>query len=148
MKNPKQIRPTHYNQKSPYEAVKIITAWGLDFNTGNTLKYLSRMGKKDGESRSKDFAKAETYVHLQIETPVELRLFHGVSFYQTERWQSDYSPRTVALEFLKDDQTGISLADMTQLLELLYHNKLNELAEKMCNMMYGYFPPSEETGDW
>lgn len=39
--------PSHYGGKdSIYETIKVIEAWDLGFNLGNTLKYLSRAGKK------------------------------------------------------------------------------------------------------
>ena len=40
--------PSHYGGKNnPYEARKVIKAWGLNFNLGNVAKYISRAGKKD-----------------------------------------------------------------------------------------------------
>ena len=29
-----------------YESIKVIEAWDLGFNLGNTIKYISRAGKK------------------------------------------------------------------------------------------------------
>lgn len=35
--------PPHYGGKdNPYEAIKVIEAWGLGFCLGNTLKYIAR----------------------------------------------------------------------------------------------------------
>jgi hypothetical protein len=40
--------PQHYGGKdNPYEAIKVIEAWNLGFCLGNTIKYISRAGKKD-----------------------------------------------------------------------------------------------------
>ena len=40
--------PNHYGGKdNPYEAIKVIEAWELGFCLGNTVKYISRAGKKD-----------------------------------------------------------------------------------------------------
>lgn len=40
--------PAHYGgADNPYEAIKVIEAWGLDFSLGNAVKYISRAGKKD-----------------------------------------------------------------------------------------------------
>jgi hypothetical protein len=40
--------PAHYGgADNPYEAIKVIEAWGLGFCLGNTVKYISRAGKKD-----------------------------------------------------------------------------------------------------
>ena len=39
--------PPHYGgAESPYEAIKVIEAWGLGFCLGNAVKYISRAGKK------------------------------------------------------------------------------------------------------
>jgi hypothetical protein len=42
--------PAHYGgADNPYEAIKVIDAWDLNFNLGNTVKYIARCGKKDDE---------------------------------------------------------------------------------------------------
>lgn len=39
--------PAHYGGAgNPYEAIKVIEAWELGFCLGNTVKYISRAGKK------------------------------------------------------------------------------------------------------
>ena len=39
--------PAHYGgADNPYEAIKVIDAWDLNFNLGNTVKYIARCGKK------------------------------------------------------------------------------------------------------
>ena len=39
--------PAHYGgENNPYEAIKVIEAWSLNFNLGNAVKYISRAGKK------------------------------------------------------------------------------------------------------
>lgn len=39
--------PEHYGgADNPYEAIKVIEAWKLGFCLGNTVKYISRAGKK------------------------------------------------------------------------------------------------------
>lgn len=39
--------PPHYGgADNPYEAIKVIEAWKLDFCLGNTVKYISRAGQK------------------------------------------------------------------------------------------------------
>jgi hypothetical protein len=58
--------PVHYGGKdNPYEAIKVIEAWGLDFHLGNTLKYISRAGKK-GDPKQ-DLDKALWYLKRAIE---------------------------------------------------------------------------------
>ena len=36
--------PQHYGgENNPYEAIKVIEAWDLDFHLGNTVKYIPRL---------------------------------------------------------------------------------------------------------
>ena len=59
--------PDHYGGKdNPYEAIKVIEAWGLDFCLGNTLKYISRAGKKDPTKLVEDLKKARWYLTRRI----------------------------------------------------------------------------------
>ena len=58
--------PQHYGgQGNPYEAIKVIEAWGVGFHIGNVLKYLSRAGKK--ECKLEDLKKAQWYLARYIE---------------------------------------------------------------------------------
>ena len=50
-----------------YEAIKVIEAWNLGFHLGNTVKYISRAGKKDGNSATQDLKKALFYLNRKIE---------------------------------------------------------------------------------
>ena len=59
--------PNHYGgEDNPYEAIKVIDAWDLGFSLGNTVKYISRAGKKDKELQ--DLKKALWYLRHHIET--------------------------------------------------------------------------------
>lgn len=62
--------PSHYGGKDdPYETIKVIDAWGLDksFCLGNVIKYISRAGKKDGNSLLQDLMKAQFYLNYEVE---------------------------------------------------------------------------------
>lgn len=59
--------PRHYGgEDNPYEAIKVIEAWGLGFNLGNTVKYISRAGKKDPLALAEDLKKARWYLDREI----------------------------------------------------------------------------------
>lgn len=59
--------PAHYGgADNPYEAIKVIMAWGLGFNLGNTVKYISRAGKKDPAKTIEDLKKARWYLDYEI----------------------------------------------------------------------------------
>lgn len=62
--------PQHYGGDTTYETIKVLRAWltpeqFVGFCLGNTLKYLSRAGKK-GEA-TEDWKKARFYLNYLIE---------------------------------------------------------------------------------
>jgi len=61
--------PNHYGGESnPYEVIKVIDAWDLDFCLGNTVKYISRAGKKNTDKELEDLKKALWYLQHKINT--------------------------------------------------------------------------------
>lgn len=57
--------PEHYGGgDNPYEAIKVIEAWGLGFCLGNAIKYIARAGKKG--SKCEDLKKARWYLDREI----------------------------------------------------------------------------------
>lgn len=67
--------PTHYGGDTVYEAIKVIEAWQLGFNLGNTVKYIARAGKKPDPNLTLagrhpalgDLRKAAWYLSREIE---------------------------------------------------------------------------------
>ncbi len=59
--------PQHYGGDTPYEAIKVIEAWNLGFCLGNTVKYISRAGKKDKAKIIEDLEKARWYLDREIQ---------------------------------------------------------------------------------
>ena len=60
--------PDYYGgEKNPYEALKVIIAWNLNFCLGNVLKYISRAEKKSNNS-IEDLEKARFYLDYHITT--------------------------------------------------------------------------------
>ena len=58
--------PAHYGgANNPYEAIKVIEAWKLNFNLGNTIKYIARAGKKDATIQ--ELEKARWYLDREIQ---------------------------------------------------------------------------------
>ena len=59
--------PSHYGgAENTYEAIKVIDAWELGFALGNTVKYISRAGKKDPSKELEDMKKALWYLQHYI----------------------------------------------------------------------------------
>jgi hypothetical protein len=66
--------PIHYGGKNNiYEAIKVIDAWGLGFSLGNTIKYISRAGKKNVDAELEDLKKAQWYLQHHIENLEKLK---------------------------------------------------------------------------
>lgn len=60
--------PAHYGgADNPYEAIKVIEAWGLGFCLGNAVKYISRAGKKNPAELVQDLEKARWYLDREIQ---------------------------------------------------------------------------------
>lgn len=58
--------PSHYGGgANPYEAIKVIQAWNLDFELGNVLKYIYRAPHKG--TLLTDLYKAKQYLQFEIE---------------------------------------------------------------------------------
>lgn len=66
MENKNVHNPEYYTKgRSPeYEPIKVIEAWELDFCLGNTVKYISRAGRKDDIIQ--DLEKAKWYLERKI----------------------------------------------------------------------------------
>ena len=56
--------PKHYNM-GKYEAIDVIEDWGLGFNLGNVIKYISRAGHKDDIVQ--DLKKSLWYLEREIQ---------------------------------------------------------------------------------
>lgn len=64
--DPDKTNPAHYQTDSGLEAIEVIEAFSLDYCKGNSVKYLLRAGKKDGEDELDDLRKAEWYIQRRI----------------------------------------------------------------------------------
>jgi hypothetical protein len=60
-----KISPNHYRQGS-IEVWDFIVDQQLDYLEGNIVKYVTRAGKKDNESRLDDLLKAQAYIHKAV----------------------------------------------------------------------------------
>lgn len=61
--------PAHYQQGS-IETWDYIVDQQLGYLEGNIVKYISRAGKKDNESRLDDLLKAQAYIHKAVITEI------------------------------------------------------------------------------
>lgn len=58
-------RPSHYISGRKYEPKDVIRDWGLNFNLGSAVKYISRAGRKDNIIQ--DLEKARTFIDFEID---------------------------------------------------------------------------------
>ena len=65
-----KISPNHYQQGS-IEVWDFIVDQQLGYLEGNIVKYISRAGKKDNESRLDDLLKAQAYIRKLITTELD-----------------------------------------------------------------------------
>lgn len=57
--------PQHYG-RGRYEVIKVINAWGLNFDRGNAVKYIARAGKKNPAAEIEDLEKAIFYLKYEV----------------------------------------------------------------------------------
>lgn len=58
-------KPSHYTDGRKYEPKDVIRDWGLNFNLGSAVKYLSRAGRKDDIVQ--DLSKAKEFIQFEID---------------------------------------------------------------------------------
>ena len=57
--------PKHYCEGRKYEPKDVIRDWGLNFNTGSAVKYMSRAGRKG--DIIEDLEKAKQFIQFEID---------------------------------------------------------------------------------
>jgi hypothetical protein len=57
-------KPSHYTGGRKYEPKDVIRDWGLNFNLGSAVKYISRAGRKDDIVQ--DLMKAVEFINFEI----------------------------------------------------------------------------------
>lgn len=88
--------PKHYGgENNPYEAIKVIEAWELGFNLGNTVKYISRAGKKGTDKEIQDLNKALWYLNREVsnksgnvEKPHRRLIVHNPANWMTRHYRN------------------------------------------------------------
>ena len=62
-----RISPDHYKYGRKYEPIDVIHDWGLNYNLGCAVKYISRNGRKPEEEPIEGLEKAIFYLNKEIE---------------------------------------------------------------------------------
>lgn len=58
-------KPSHYVDGRQYEPHLVIEDWGLNFNLGSAVKYISRAGRKG--DKIQDLEKARQFLTFEID---------------------------------------------------------------------------------
>ena len=58
--------PAHYVEGRKHEPIDVIEDWGLGYNLGSVIKYVSRAGRKG--NALEDLQKAQFYLSREIAT--------------------------------------------------------------------------------
>ena len=60
---------SHYETPGGIECIDYLRSLGIsyEFSQGNAIKYLTRAGRKDGNTALGDLKKARTYINFMIE---------------------------------------------------------------------------------
>lgn len=91
--------PAHYGgADDPYEAIKVIEAWALNFNLGNALKYLRRSPAKGNPTL--DLEKAVWYIQREIGLLKKTNSSSTTSQDDTQQRKSDGSLDVVRTQLL------------------------------------------------
>lgn len=69
--------PSHYTEGRKFEPKDVIRDWGLNFNLGNAVKYLSRAGRK-GDA-VEDLKKAQEYIQFELDAMAAERSYRKCS---------------------------------------------------------------------
>ena len=79
-------RPSHYTEGRKYEPKDVIRDWGLNFNLGSAVKYISRAGRKN--DILEDLMKARKFIEFEIQAINEERslLVKGDTNNETEHY--------------------------------------------------------------
>ena len=92
---------SHYKEGRKYEPWDVIADWGLDYFSGSALKYISRAGRKAGNSEAQDLQKANDFLQKRLDNldigRNEIKNLRGTvktleEAYETKQYREDYDP--------------------------------------------------------
>ena len=78
--------PSHYAEGRKYEPIDVINDWRLNFNLGNTIKYISRAGRKN--NIIEDLKKAKFYLDYEIKRLMDMEEEISEPKMEAREWKS------------------------------------------------------------
>ena len=99
--------PSHYTEGRKFEPKDVIRDWGLNFNLGSAVKYISRAGRKDDVIQ--DLKKAQEFIQFEINA-IEAERSKGAkpkaSFIAMEVPKEAYSETKAIIKRILKDMYG------------------------------------------
>lgn len=97
--------PPHYAAGRKYETIEVIEDWDLSYRLGNSVKYISRAGRKDPAKTVEDLKKARWYLDREIEALEGARVPYSVTYEEILEDQAAAAAagETLAIEYAVQD---------------------------------------------
>lgn len=96
--------PSHYNEGRNIQPIEVVEDWNLGFRLGNTVKYISRAGRKGGHfEMTEDLKKALWFLNREMT--------HGKGF-----WGKCENPKFDACDVAADWKLSPFLAEILVLI--------------------------------
>ena len=97
--------PSHYAAGRKYETIEVIEDWDLSYRLGNSVKYISRAGRKDPAKTVEDLKKARWYLDREIEALEGARVPYSVTYEDILEDQAAAAAagETLAIEYAVQD---------------------------------------------
>lgn len=97
--------PSHYAAGRKYETIEVIEDWDLSYRLGNSVKYISRAGRKDPAKTVEDLKKARWYLDREIEALEGARVPYSVTYEEILEDQAAAAAagETLAIEYAVQD---------------------------------------------
>lgn len=98
--------PDHYTKGRTYEPWDVIFDWGLGFELGNAVKYISRAGRKNPDKEVEDLEKAIVYIQQHI--------------------------KRIKAQQSVDPERVLHFSEISELIDMALQDKMDEDDEEIC----------------
>ena len=95
-------RPDYYVDGRQIEPISVVDDWGLSFELGNVLKYVSRAGRKKSSTQTIDMKKAYVYAGFELKRIFQMS---GLQFWclQAAKHRSTIDAEDVGVDWFEND---------------------------------------------
>ena len=108
------INPEHYNRLNP-QPKDVIRAWGLNFNLGSAVKYISRAGHKDDIVQ--DLKKAQEFIQFEIDAIEGARAERNIEITGKRNGKTDEEIAEIVDKTIKDIISGMAGVELEEIKE-------------------------------